>query len=235
MQTLETMKSKSQERFNHLVDLGKEQPPAVKTWGVTAGAAVAGGLVMAAGAQGLLAIFATLAALPVALTVGAIGGGLLGWRYMEQQKAANKATAVAETPFSAPAPAAAAAAVAAPEASSEPPVGSEAAVGASDSVIPSRASEPLIITPETVTTVTETVDIMVAAPPAQQDKLEDIVGVGPVFAARLQASGIYTFAQLAALNPEQLLEIMAPSRGGHLIDAAAWIEQAHQWSTSATT
>ena len=249
MKNLEAIRTAGQENLNRLVDLGKEQPPEVKTWGVTAGAALAGGLVMTAGAQGLLAIFATLASLPVSLTVGAIGGGVLGWLYMERQKTANKitavkATAIDETPFSDPAPEAVAAAVAATEAvrvavSSESPVGSDAAVGASDSVIPSRVSEPQMITPEIVTesqpdepTAAEPVHIEVAPPPTQQDKLEAIVGIGPVFASHLHATGIYTFAQLAALSPEQLLAIMAPSRGGHLIDAAAWIAQAHQLAAS---
>ena len=257
MKNLEAIRTAGQENLNRLVNLGKEQPPEVKTWGVTAGAAAAGGLLMVAGAQGLLAIFATLATLPVSLTVGAIGGGVLGWLYMERQKTANKATAVkataaGEAPLSDPAPEAVAAEVAAPEAisvaaSSESPVGSDATdVIASDSISPSQAGEPLLITPGAVTesqpaaaTATEPVDtglmdIVIAAPPAHQNNLEDIVGVGPVFATRLQAAGIDTFAQLAALNPEQLLEIMAPSRGGHLIDAAAWIEQARQLAASAT-
>ena len=40
MQTLTTLKDKSQESFSHLVELGKQQPEEVRTWGLTAGAAV---------------------------------------------------------------------------------------------------------------------------------------------------------------------------------------------------
>ena len=89
MQTLETMKSRSQESINRLVNLGKQQPEQVQTWGITAAAAVAGAVALAATAQGLLAILVTLAAPPVALTVGAIGGGLAGWSFLQSRKTAD--------------------------------------------------------------------------------------------------------------------------------------------------
>src|SRR2546421_706323 len=90
MKNLEAIKTAGQERIHHLVDLGKQQPSEVQTWGVTAIAAVAGGLILVAGAQVLLALVATLASPPVSITVGAIGGGALGWRGMQRPKAANK-------------------------------------------------------------------------------------------------------------------------------------------------
>lgn len=90
MQTLETVKTKGQESINNLLEKGKEQPDEVKTWGVTAGAAIVGGLAVAAVARGVLAILGTLASPPVALTVGAIGGGVLGWNYIRNQAQAGQ-------------------------------------------------------------------------------------------------------------------------------------------------
>ncbi|MEZ4868144.1 MAG: hypothetical protein R3C14_42850 [Caldilineaceae bacterium] len=86
MQSLETIKSKGQESLHRLVDLGKSQPEDVQLWGVTGGAAVAGALAVTAVAKGVLAIVATLANPPVALTVGAVAGGFAGWSFMQKAK-----------------------------------------------------------------------------------------------------------------------------------------------------
>lgn len=93
MQSLETIKTKSQENLNRLVDLGKSQPAEVKTWGVTGAAAVGGALALAAVAQGVLAIIATIANPPVALAVGALAGGALGWSFMQKSQAATESAA----------------------------------------------------------------------------------------------------------------------------------------------
>ena len=49
-----------------------------------------------------------------------------------------------------------------------------------------------------------------SAPAAGPDPLTEIVGIGPVYAKRLQAAGIHTFAELAAATPAQLAEIIGP-------------------------
>jgi len=85
MQNVTTLKTRGQETLNRLVEAGKQQPPEVQTWGVTAAGAVVGGLVLAAGAQGLLAIVAMLAAPPVALTIGVLGGGAAAWSFMQHR------------------------------------------------------------------------------------------------------------------------------------------------------
>ena len=41
---------------------------------------------LTAAASGILAVVATLAAPPIALTIGAVGGGLLGWNYMHSRQ-----------------------------------------------------------------------------------------------------------------------------------------------------
>ena len=89
MKNLTDLKTAGQENLNRLVDLGKQQPQQVQTWGITAAAAVAGAVALAVTAQGLLAILATLAAPPVALAIGAIGGGVAGWSFIQSQKTAD--------------------------------------------------------------------------------------------------------------------------------------------------
>lgn len=96
MKNLEGLKSRSQESLTHLADLGKRQPPEVQTWSVTAATAVVGALAVAAAAKGVLAVVGTLAYPPVALTAGALGGGLFGWSFMKQQtKSQDRAPAEA--------------------------------------------------------------------------------------------------------------------------------------------
>ena len=94
MQSLETIKNKGQENLNRLVDLGKAQPPEVQTWGVTGGAALVGAMALTAIAKGVLAVVATVANPPVALAVGALAGGVIGWSLM--QKAQPAATSAVE-------------------------------------------------------------------------------------------------------------------------------------------
>lgn len=67
----------------------------MRTWGLTAGAAVVGALTISAVAKGILAVVATLANPPVALTTGALAGGVLGWTFM--QKPATATETVDET------------------------------------------------------------------------------------------------------------------------------------------
>ena len=98
MQTLESIKSASQERFSSLVEQGQEQPDDVKTWGVTIGAAAVGAVTLTAVAKGVVAVLSTIASPPVALTIGALGGGALGWNYMHNRPTAERSVTVdAET------------------------------------------------------------------------------------------------------------------------------------------
>jgi predicted flap endonuclease-1-like 5' DNA nuclease len=65
-----------------------------------------------------------------------------------------------------------------------------------------------------------------AAPPATADDLTLIEGIGPKSAAALREAGITTFAQLAAITPEQLEQILS-ERGVRLVGSTAtWPEQA---------
>ncbi len=49
---------------------------------------------------------------------------------------------------------------------------------------------------------------MRSAAPAMPDDLQQVHGIGPVFDGRLRQAGIETFAQLAALSPEKLADIL---------------------------
>ena len=86
MQSLNNLKSKGQESWQRLVETGQQQPASVALWGATAGGAVVGAVALTAAASGILAVVATLAAPPIALTIGAVGGGLLGWNYMHSRQ-----------------------------------------------------------------------------------------------------------------------------------------------------
>ena len=71
----------------------------------------------------------------------------------------------------------------------------------------------------------ETGQSMPYAPPGG-DLLEDIVGIGEVFAGRLRAAGIGSFAELAASSPERIRQIVgrrAPLSGEPI---SSWITQA---------
>jgi predicted flap endonuclease-1-like 5' DNA nuclease len=70
-----------------------------------------------------------------------------------------------------------------------------------------------------------------AAQPAVQtvqDQLEAIKGIGRVFAQKLNAAGIYTFADLAAQTPDRLRAIIGTARAGSMVQPADWIQQARQ-------
>jgi predicted flap endonuclease-1-like 5' DNA nuclease len=64
-----------------------------------------------------------------------------------------------------------------------------------------------------------------AAP--QQDPLEQVRGIGAVFARRLYEAGIHTFQQLAELSPEQVREIVQVNEW-QKIDPTSWIAQAKE-------
>ena len=64
-------------------------------------------------------------------------------------------------------------------------------------------------------------------PDAEPDALEEIRGIGPVFAKRLNEAGILTFTQLAESEPIELREIV----GSTPWDTAEWIEEARLRST----
>lgn len=59
---------------------------------------------------------------------------------------------------------------------------------------------------------------------AEADDLTKINGIGPSFARRLREAGIHTYADLAALSPEQVVEITDVKEWQ--ADPAQWIAQA---------
>jgi predicted flap endonuclease-1-like 5' DNA nuclease len=60
---------------------------------------------------------------------------------------------------------------------------------------------------------------------SRRDPLIDINGIGPVYEKRLNAAGIQTFAELAALTPERIRAIIKPENW-QLIEPDKWIEEA---------
>ena len=84
MQTVDTIKTKGQASVTALVEQSKLLPGTAIVWGATAGGALVGGAVTVAATQGIVALFTLLAAPPIAWTVGALGGGWVGWHYMRR-------------------------------------------------------------------------------------------------------------------------------------------------------
>jgi len=64
-------------------------------------------------------------------------------------------------------------------------------------------------------------------PARTRDPLIDILGIGPVFQARFYDAGVLTFAELAALSPQQVREIIKPNEW-QKIEPEAWIAEARQ-------
>lgn len=58
-----------------------------------------------------------------------------------------------------------------------------------------------------------------------RDPLEQINGIGPLFAQRLHEAGIFTYAQLAAATPDRVYTALQ-LEDRQSIDAQAWIAQA---------
>jgi predicted flap endonuclease-1-like 5' DNA nuclease len=63
----------------------------------------------------------------------------------------------------------------------------------------------------------------------QRDPLERIQGIDPIFAQRLHEAGIFTFSQLSASSPEQIIEYIQPAAIAPG-DAEAWIVEARVFS-----
>lgn len=230
MQTLDKIKSRSQVGLTSLIEKAQEQPAEVKTWGLTAGGAVMGALTLTVVASGVVAVVTALAAPPVALTVGAVGGGLLGWNYMRNRQSAPP-------PFTPPPPPTSAAveSLLAAEASfDEIPVPAETTVATYESPSVSLTpdvDESLVLPEEAPADYTS--DALptehLTAPPL--DKLEAIHGIGPVYAGRLREAGIQTFADLATVSPDRVREIIGPTQYGQTVDAESWIAEALQLMT----
>ena len=64
--------------------------------------------------------------------------------------------------------------------------------------------------------------------PVRQQSLEQIRGIGPIYATRLREAGVQTFADLAQLTPGRIVEIVLRDREASesLIDAEDWKRQA---------
>lgn len=63
----------------------------------------------------------------------------------------------------------------------------------------------------------------------ERDRLQKIHGIGDVFTRRFNHAGVYSFAQLAALNPERVREIINPEEW-QAIEPEQWIAEAKQFA-----
>jgi predicted flap endonuclease-1-like 5' DNA nuclease len=62
-----------------------------------------------------------------------------------------------------------------------------------------------------------------------QDDLERIKGIGPVFARRLNEAGIYNFSHLSNTSPSRIRQILAAEEWQE-VDVGGWIREAHQYA-----
>ncbi|HRW04370.1 MAG TPA: helix-hairpin-helix domain-containing protein [Caldilineaceae bacterium] len=211
MQTLETLKTKGKARFASVMDVAKDQPSDLKHWGVAAGSAVVGAVAVNAAARGMVAILAVMASPPIALTLGAVGGGYLGWSYLQKRQAAAQGA----------------------DESTVEPVVETIPVSAADSPTAPEITPPIADPVVAESTVLETAPSIVPddadATPAVADDLEAINGIGPVYAGKLHSAGIQTFAQLAELSADQVRALIGPLRSGHMIEPDKWIAEAQQF------
>lgn len=97
MQNLKTIKNRGQETMTNLMERTRQQPNSVKTVGVTAVTALGGAFVLSTVAKGVSTIVGVLTSPLIAVTVGAIGGGVLGWNYMKKQAQSNRGEEISET------------------------------------------------------------------------------------------------------------------------------------------
>jgi len=63
--------------------------------------------------------------------------------------------------------------------------------------------------------------------PVKEDPLEEIEGIGPIFAKRLKAAGIYTFQMLAQTKPNSIREIISPEEW-QKVKPESWVAEARQ-------
>lgn len=81
--------------------------------------------------------------------------------------------------------------------------------------------------------VMETADPAIIEPPASgksdeaSSQIRKVRGIGPVYASRLQESGVHTLADLAEMTPGELT-VMLGLKGSQLAKPGDWIEQARE-------
>ena len=63
--------------------------------------------------------------------------------------------------------------------------------------------------------------------PVKEDPLEEIEGIGPVFAKRLKEGGIYTFQMLAQTKPNAIRDIIEPEEW-QKVEPEQWVAEARQ-------
>lgn len=90
--------------------------------------------------------------------------------------------------------------------------------------------EPAIVEETTVTLAQPVADTQATAG-GDADDLTAIHGIGPVYAARLRAAGLATYAAIAAASADQLAAIVAPD-GVRVPAVDDWIAQAQSLTRS---
>ncbi|MEM9668904.1 MAG: helix-hairpin-helix domain-containing protein [Pseudomonadota bacterium] len=64
------------------------------------------------------------------------------------------------------------------------------------------------------------------------DDLKQLKGVGPVLAEKLNDAGIMSFAQIAALSPEEIADVEEKVGASGKFEKEGWLEQAKELAAS---
>lgn len=185
--------------------------PVLATNGTLASNLATGGVAL--GAK-VMALFNGLTSNAVPITVGAAGGGAIGWKITQRevgpvkQQVAEHSAQIHATQV---------------ETSRLQAVVTETATNLKTLQVQQAAPPAEAPAPVAPTLVAPT-----QVAPSAQDALEDIHGIGPIFAQRLRTAGVFTFAQLAVQTPEALRTIIGPVRASSMFHPEAWIAEAQQ-------
>lgn len=90
------------------------------------------------------------------------------------------------------------------------------------------AIERLVATvAQIVPLVGQAIHLPVSRPAADQDRLTEIKGIGPVYASRFYEAGVKTFRQLSTMTVDEVHTLLGlPEWRKKSVSAASWIEQA---------
>lgn len=117
-----------------------------------------------------------------------------------------------------------------PETTPEPEAGVTISVSA-----PETTPEPTPVPVESVTAVIDAIsepekasepETMPASTPETGDDLQRIEGIGPKYAEILLAAGITSYAQIARMSEDQILDVIRAGGGRKSASMATWAEQA---------
>ncbi|GAB4469728.1 MAG: hypothetical protein OHK0037_28080 [Elainellaceae cyanobacterium] len=106
------------------------------------------------------------------------------------------------------------------------PLSLTAEVGTTGAIAPPTPTLTSAVTAASASEIIQTAELVAEI---RCDPLRDINGIGPIYEQKLFNAGIYTFADLAALTPPQVQDIIRPASWQQIFPAV-WIEEAARFA-----